>query len=240
MSVWVMADLHLSLGGEKPMDRFGSRWEDHAEKINARWRSVVREGDTVVSPGDISWADTLAEAEPDLAFVHALPGKKLLGKGNHDYWWASVSKMKRFLEERGFSSIDFLYNNAAEAEGLVLAGGRGWFLDERQQIAFEADYEKLVRREYGRLALSLDAAEALRKERGIAEPPAVFLHFPPVYGEFRLDPLVELMLAHGVRRCWYGHIHGQYAQPPYADWRGIRFTNAAADYLNFTPLPVKL
>ncbi|MBQ3859282.1 MAG: metallophosphoesterase [Clostridia bacterium] len=242
MSVWVIADLHLSFGKDvpKPMDRFGSRWENHAEKIARRWNAVVRPGDTVVMPGDFSWADTLSEAEADFRFLDALPGKKLLGKGNHDYWWTGVTKMKAFLAERGFSTVDFLYNNAHAAEGLALAGSRGWFLEERQQTAIEADYGKLVRREAERLNLSLEAAEELRRKEGIGEPPLVFLHFPPVWGDFRLDELVDLMRAHGVTRCWYGHIHGQYSQPPSFEWKGITFANAAADYLNFTPLPVRI
>lgn len=242
MSVWVIADLHLSFGKDvpKPMDRFGSRWENHAEKIARRWNAVVRPGDTVVMPGDFSWADTLSEAEADFRFLDALPGKKLLGKGNHDYWWTGVTKMKVFLAERGFSTVDFLYNNAHAAEGLALAGARGWFLEERQQTAIEADYGKLVRREAERLNLSLEAAEELRRKEGIGEPPLVFLHFPPVWGDFRLDELVDLMRAHGVTRCWYGHIHGQYSQPPSFEWKGITFANAAADYLNFTPLPVRI
>ena len=240
MSVWVMADLHLSFGRPKPMDRFGTRWTDHAAKIDARWRAVVRDGDTVAVPGDISWADTLEEAAEDFAFLNALPGRKLLGKGNHDYWWTSVTKMKRFFRDRGFGTLDFLYNNAHEAEGIVLAGSRGWFLDERQQTVIPADYGKLVNRECERLSISLAAAEKLRASGEIAEPPAVFLHFPPVYGEFRLDPLVDVMEAHGVKRCYAGHVHGQYGAPPYSDYRGIRFYNAAADYLNFYPLPVLL
>ena len=154
--------------------------------------------------------------------------------------WTGVTKMKAFLAERGFSTVDFLYNNAHAAEGLALAGARGWFLEERQQTAIEADYGKLVRREAERLNLSLEAAEELRRKEGIGEPPLVFLHFPPVLGDFRLDELVDLMRAHGVTRCWYGHIHGQYSQPPSFEWKGITFANAAADYLNFTPLPVRI
>ena len=240
MAIWVIADLHLSFGAPKPMDRFGSRWENHAEKLRDRWEAIVRKGDTVVVPGDISWADTIEEAESDFAFLDALPGRKLLGKGNHDYWWTSAAKMKRFFAEHGFSSMDFLYNNAHCAEGHVLAGSRGWFLDERQQTVIPADYDKLVNRETERLSLSLAAAEKLRESEGIAAPPLVFFHFPPVFGDFCLTPLVDLMVSHGVKECWYGHIHGQYSMPPYADRMGIRFHNAAADYLNFTPLPVRL
>ena len=238
MALWVMADLHLSLGRPKPMNRFGPRWTDHAAKIDARWRALVRDGDTVAVPGDISWADDLEGAEPDFAFIDALPGKKLLCKGNHDYWWTSVSRMKAFFADRGFSTLDFLYNNAHAAEGMVLAGSRGWFLDERQQTVIPADYGKLVNRERERLSISLDAAEKLREAEGIEGPPLVFLHFPPVYGDFRLDPLVDVMEAHGVTRCFAGHVHGQYCAPPFSEYRGIRFYNAAADYLDFYPLPV--
>lgn len=237
MSLWVLADTHLAFGvaEDKRMDRFGSRWTDHAEKIAKRWSAVVGPDDTVVIPGDISWAGTLREAEADFRFLASLPGKKLLGKGNHDYWWSSLARMRRFLEERGIRGIDFLYNNAYLAEGRVLAGSRGWFLEERQQTAFDTDYAKLVNRECERLGLSLKAADALREEHGIAEPPLVFLHFPPVWGDFRVEEIADVLARHGVRECWFGHIHGQYEEPPHFEYRGIRFTNAAADYLDFLP-----
>ena len=244
MSLWVMADTHLSFSPgvssngvcvSKPMDRFGGRWTNHAEKIARRWSAVVEAGDTVVIPGDISWAGKLEEAEADLRFLASLPGRKLLGKGNHDYWWTSLSRMRRFLEERGIGEIDFLYNNAFCVEGRVLAGSRGWFLEEHQQTAFDTDYAKLVNRECERLELSLTAADKLRNEHGIDAPALVFLHFPPVWGDFRVDELLDVMLRHGVRECWYGHIHGQYEEPPHFEYRGIRFTNAAADYLDFLP-----
>ena len=238
MALWVMADLHLSLGRPKPMDRFGPRWTEHTAKIDTRWRAVVREGDMVVVPGDISWADDLEGAEADFAFIDSLPGKKFLGKGNHDYWWTGVSRMKSFFAEKGFSTLDFLYNNAHAVEGTVLAGSRGWFFDERQQTVIPADYGKLVNRERERLSISLEAAEKLRASEGIGEPPVVFLHFPAVYGDFRLDPLIDVMEARGVKRCYAGHVHGQYAAPPCVDYRGIRFYSAAADYLDFYPLPV--
>lgn len=232
-----MGDTHLSFGAgvNKPMDRFGSRWTNHAEKIEKRWTAVVAPADTVAVPGDVSWAKTLEEAEADFRFLASLPGKKLLGKGNHDYWWTSVSKMRRFLEERGIEGIDFLHNDAYAAEGRVLAGSRGWFLEEKQQTAFATDYGKLVNRECERLELSLRAADALREKEGIAAPPLVFLHFPPVWGDFRVEELIDVMERHGVRECWFGHIHGKYAEPAHISYRGIRFTNSAADYLDFIP-----
>ena len=243
MSLWVMGDTHLSLGAgvNKKMDRFGTRWTNHTEKIAARWSSVVRDGDTVVLPGDISWASSLESAAEDFRFLDALPGKKLISKGNHDYWWTTASKMKAFFSEIGVESIDFLHNNAHAAEGAVLAGTRGWFLEEKHQSEkFDADYPKLVRRECERLSHSLNEAARLRAEHGILPPPLVFLHFPPVFGDFRLDPLIDVMEEHGVLACYFGHIHGLYDVPPYTEYRGIRFINAAADYLDFTPLLVRV
>ena len=241
MPLWVMGDLHLSLDERvhKPMNRFGSRWTDHAEKIGKRWRALVKPEDTVIVPGDISWGKNLDEAAADLKFLADLPGKKLLSEGNHDYWWTSVTKMRAFLHEISAENIDFLHNNAYSEDGRLIAGSRGWFLEENQQAAiFDTDYEKLVNRECIRLSMSLDAAEKLGQEQNITAPPLVFLHFPPVWGEFRVDPLVDVMLAHGVKECWHGHIHGRYELPPYFDYRGIRFTNAAADYLDFYPKPI--
>ena len=237
MSLWVMADTHLALGcaGDKRMDRFGSRWTNHTEKIAKRWSAVVSPEDTVVIPGDISWAGKLEEAEADFRFLASLPGRKLLGKGNHDYWWSSLTRMRRFLCEHGIEGIDFLCNNAYTAQGRALAGSRGWFLEERLQTAFDTDYAKLVNRECERLEISLRAADGLRAAEGIAEPPLAFLHFPPIWGEFRVEEITDVLVRHGVRRCWYGHIHGQYEEPPDFEYRGIRFSNAAADYLDFLP-----
>ena len=242
MSVWAIADLHLSFGNPKPMDRFGTRWTGHAEKLAARWRSVVRDGDTVVVPGDISWGGTLEEAEKDFAFLDALPGRKLFGKGNHDFWWTSMKKMKQFFDAHGFTSLGFLYNNACAADGVVMAGTRGWFLEERPAAVtdYAPDYARMVNRECERLTLSLKAAEQLRLEQGIKEPPLVFLHFPPLYGEFSMDRLIGIMKSYGVETCYAGHIHGQYLAPPYTDAMGLRIYNVAADYLNFMPLPVVL
>ncbi|MBQ4353675.1 MAG: metallophosphoesterase [Clostridia bacterium] len=236
MALYTIGDLHLSGSVNKPMDKFGSRWTDHANKIRTRWTHLITENDTVMLPGDFSWGMTLDEAAADFRFLSALPGKKILSKGNHDFWWTGVSKMRQFLDSIGSEDITFLHNSAVRAEGFILAGSRGWFLEEKQQnTIFPTDYEKLVNRETMRLELSLTEAEKLRTGN---EEILVFLHFPPVYGDFLCRPLVETMQAHGIRRCYFGHIHGRYAPDAAAEYGGIRFELVSADFLDFVPLRI--
>lgn len=236
MAIYTIADLHLSGAVPKSMEKFGRRWTGYTEKLEKRWRALVTEADTVVIPGDISWGMNLEEAEPDLRFIASLPGEKYLGKGNHDFWWTTVAKMERFLLERSISGIHFLYNNAFYTEGLVICGTRGWFLDERQQNATtSADYGKLIAREAIRLELCLREGVALRDAHGGNAEICVFLHFPPVYGDFRVESFLALLRTYGVRRVWFGHIHGNYVLPPTSVCDGISFSLISADYLDFYP-----
>lgn len=228
MALFTMADPHLSFSHPKPMNIFGSRWQDHPQKIADRWRAAVKPEDTVLVGGDISWAISLEEALPDLTFIDALPGKKIFLRGNHDYWWNTLQKNRIFLESHGLHTIDFLQNNAFAAEGFVLCGTRGWYNDPDTAPA-ETDYRKIVAREAGRLTLSLQAADKLSGEK------LAFFHFPPFYGSFVCRELIDLLHLHGITRCFYGHIHGQYRIPPRTEFEGITFTIVASDYLNFTP-----
>jgi len=235
MSLFSIADLHLSLSADKPMDVFGSRWQAYTEKIEKNWRAVVGPDDTVIVPGDISWAMSLEGAAEDFAFIDALPGKKLIGKGNHDYWWSTMTKMKAFCGEHGFSSIEFLYNNAFECEDYIVSGTRGWYVEERLQNAREnADYDKIVAREASRLDLSLKQADALRESSG--KPVLAYMHFPPVFRSFVCRELVDTLHAHGVKNCYFGHIHGVYNVPRSVDFEGISMTLISADFLNFVPM----
>lgn len=237
MALYTIADLHLSGSVDKPMDKFGSRWTDHTEKIRRRWLSVVGENDTVVVPGDISWGMTLSEAEADLRFIESLPGKKLLGKGNHDFWWTSCAKMKKFMEDIGVTSVDFLHNNAHRADGFLIAGSRGWFIEEKlQNDIFDADYSKLVNREVMRLEASITEAEKLRTSD--SEEILVFMHFPPVCGDFICQPIIDVMKKHSVTRCFCGHIHGRYELPPSWVYDDVKVSLISADHLNFCPLMV--
>jgi len=238
MAVWTIADLHLAHAVNKPMNKFGHRWTGHTEKIEKRWRAIVEDGDTVVVPGDISWGMTLEEAREDLLFIDRLPGKKLLSRGNHDYWWASLAKMRALFEECGITTVDFVQNSAYLAENIIVAGSRGWYIEPRlQNTPMPTDYEKIVNRECLRIGMSLDEAERIRAEHPDAEP-VVFLHFPPVFGDFVCEPVVEVLKSRGIRNCCFGHIHGTYNVPGNFEYEGIRMHLISADYLDFYPLKI--
>lgn len=235
--IYAISDLHLSLGTNKPMHIFGARWQNHAEKLKSRWSALVSPEDTVIVPGDISWALSFPDARADFQFIESLPGKKLIGKGNHDFWWTSVSKMQKSLDEWGVKSVQFLHNNAYRLENKVICGSRGWFIEEKQQNTVEpVDYTKLVNRECTRVALSLTEGEKLADENTEI---LLFLHFPPVYRDFVCEPMIDVLTKHGVKRCFYGHIHGNYTHPPKTEYRGIEFTMISADYLDFYPIIIR-
>lgn len=234
MSLFSIADLHLSLTTDKPMDKFGSRWQGYTEKIRKRWCAVVCENDTVVVPGDISWAIDLNEALEDFRFIDSLPGKKIIGKGNHDYWWSTVTKMKAFFEENGITTIDFLYNNAIETEDAIIAGTRGWYVEEKLQVTETADYQKIVSRENQRLEMSLAAAKKLQDET--SKPILVYFHFPPVFKNFRCNEFIETMKKYNIKNCYFGHIHSNYLIPRSTETDGILMTIISADYLDFVPM----
>lgn len=241
MAVYTIADLHLSHAVNKPMDKFGHRWTGYTEKIEKRWRALVSDSDTVVIPGDISWAMTLDEAADDFRFIDLLPGKKIIGKGNHDFWWTTISKMKSFLDDIGVTSIDFLQNNAFIADKTVICGTRGWFIDEKlQETQNPTDYCKLVAREACRLELSLKKGEQLKSESpdGDKMKIKVFMHFPPVFGDFVVPELVGVMKSHRVEECFFGHIHGKYSIPQTVIREGIKITLISADYIDFYPYRV--
>lgn len=232
MALYTIADLHLSHATDKPMSIFGSRWTDHREKIRTRWSSLVEDSDTVVIPGDISWAMTLEEAAEDFRFIDSLPGRKIISKGNHDYYWTTASKMTKFFSEIGVTSINLLHNNAYVADGFAICGSRGWFIEEKMQGGhFDTDHEKLVARE----CMRLDASLKCGCEMDPSAEPVVFLHFPPVFGDFVCRPLTDVMKKYGVSRCYYGHIHGKYSLPQSVDFEGIKMILISADFLDFTP-----
>ncbi len=241
MSVFVIGDLHLSTNQatNKSMEKFGRRWLGYTEKLRRNWEAVVTPEDTVVIPGDISWAMKLEEALSDFRFLESLPGKKLIGKGNHDFWWSTAAKMSAFFEENQIHSVQILNNNAYLVENRVLCGTRGWFLDERQQVTVgSVDYDKIVNREVIRLKLSLDSAAALQRaceqERGFPPPVSVFLHFPPVWLDFVCRPFVDTLHAYGDPDCYFGHIHGVYNAPRETLFEGIRMHLVSSDAMDFT------
>lgn len=226
MALFALSDPHLSLSCDKPMDVFGG-WQNYLERIAANWQNTVGEQDTVVLPGDISWAMKLEHCEADFRFLNELPGRKILGKGNHDYWWTTMNKMQTFLKEQGFDSLYFLYNNAVESDGVALCGTRSWFFDGKQ----EHD-EKMLHRELGRLRASLQAAGELEK--------LVFLHYPPIYAGNRAEEILLLLHEFNVKECYYGHLHGYAAAGAWqGETEGIRFKLISADALKFAPLRIR-
>lgn len=238
MALYVLSDTHLATANAgKSMEVFGHRWQNYINRIEKNWLATVTQEDTVILPGDISWAMTLEEAYGDFAFLDRLPGKKLIGKGNHDFWWTTAAKMYRFFADNNLETLQILYNNAYRIEDKIVCGTRGWFIDPSlQKTVGTVDYTKIVNREVIRLRMSLDAARALCTAPEDEILP--FLHFPPVFGDFKCEEIQQVLAEYGVKRCYFGHIHGNYSIPQQQTIDGIRYLLVSADYLNFVPFPV--
>lgn len=222
MALYAISDLHLSLSAEKPMDVFKG-WENHTKRIESHWRRIVKPEDTVVIPGDFSWGLKLSETVKDFEFLNNLPGKKILLKGNHDLWWSTLSKINAFLEENRFDSITLLFNNAILAEGRVICGTRGWMYDAGSD-------SKVRKREVGRLRLSLEAAKQIDGE------PLVFLHYPPVYGEFVCEDIIEVLRQYNIKKVYHGHIHGSGFNKAVSSFEEIELKLISADCIDFSPI----
>lgn len=226
--LYTIGDLHLSFAANKPMDVFGGAWDGYIAKIE-RGLSVLTDADTLILAGDTSWGMSLQEALADFLFLERFPCKKLLLKGNHDYFWDTASKMKRFFGENGINSLDILHNNAFMYDGAAICGTRGWFYEEEC-----GGEHKMILREVGRLRASLDAGRKLTDGELI-----VFLHYPPLYEGYRCDPLVDVLREYGVRRCYFGHLHG-HARSRVIEglYGGIEYRLISADHLDFCPVLV--
>ena len=225
MALYTIGDTHLSLGGSKPMDTFGGKWEGYVDKLRAAFAPLTAE-DTVVFCGDLSWGMSLEEAKPDFAFLDALPGeRKLLLKGNHDYWWTTASKMRAFFAENGFATLDILHNNCHFYGKTALCGTRGWFYEEDRG----EHSTKVFNRELIRLEASL-------KEAGEGEKLA-FLHYPPLYQGYRCQEIIQLLERYGVSLCCYGHLHGGSHRLAVTGQQGtVEYRLTAADYVGFQPV----
>jgi len=224
MSIFAIGDTHLSLCSDKPMDIFKG-WSDYTKRLHKNWCAIINENDTVVIPGDISWAMDLEGAKKDFEFLNELPGKKVLLKGNHDYWWATMKKMDEFLNENQFKSIQILFNNTIEIGDFAICGTRGWFFDDDAK-----DAQKVLAREVGRLKMSIDCAKATGKE------PIVFLHYPPINELAICEPIMQVLTENKIRRCYYGHLHGESLKRAYRnEYDGIKFDVVSADFLEFSP-----
>ena len=223
MALYAIGDTHLSLTSNKPMDVFGGGWTGYVDKLRQGFVCVQPE-DTVVLCGDLSWGMSLQEAKEDFAFLNALPGKKLLMKGNHDYWWTTASKMHQFFQENNFTTFEILHNNCALYGDVALCGTRGWFYEEDRG----EHSAKIFNRELIRLETSLKAGGEREK--------FCFLHYPPLYQGYRCQEIIDLMKRYGVTRCYYGHLHGgSHRLAVSGDRDGVEYHLVAADYLGFKP-----
>ena len=237
MSIFAIADLHLSTldSTNKSMEVFGRRWTGYTEKLKSSWQKLITDNDTVIIPGDISWALTLEEARSDLIFLDSLPGKKILGKGNHDFWWCTMKKHHEFFEKNSINSISFLFNNAYNVDNFIIAGTRGWYHDEDvANIPNNTDFEKLTKREALRLKASLDEAEKMKSENPEKEI-LVFMHFPPFWNGKESESIMSILSEHKIKRVFYGHIHGNYTVPQKFIHNEIEMNIISADYLGFVP-----
>ena len=229
MALFAIGDLHLSLGAPKPMDIFGGNWIGYMDKLK-EGLSVITPEDTTVLLGDLSWALGLDEAKPDFAWIDQIPGRKIILKGNHDYWWSTASKFYKFCEANGFKDQFILNNNHYEYDGWAICGTRGWFFEEERSGEHD---EKVFKRELLRLETSLKSAGEL--------PKMVFLHYPPRYKGYECPEILELLEKYQVRRCFYGHLHGpSHKLAMEGLWDGVEFRLVSADFLNFKPFTVIL
>ncbi len=229
MAIYVIADLHLSFSQNKPMDIFGNNWENHAEKIRNNWIKKVKQDDYVILPGDFSWATYIEDTKLDFSYLNSLPGRKILLKGNHDYWWTTLASMRKFVKENEFENIDFLYNNSYLVEDKIIVGTRGW------NILDSEDDKKMIKRETARLELSIkDGIQKYGSEREII----AFLHYPPItqnnLNKLENREFINMLKKYNIKRCYYGHLHGQSHKDAVTGIiDGIEYKLISADYLNF-------
>lgn len=229
MALYTISDLHLPIGIDKPMDIFGSKWTNYVGRIRENWKNIVTDDDTVVLPGDFSWATYLEQSIPDFKFIEELPGKKILLKGNHDYWWETMTKLRNFLSDNGFETINFLQNNSFIYKSTAICGTRGW---SYIGVGNTSDEDKRIyERELGRLELSLQSALKQTPEKIIA-----FMHYPPITPDAPKSGFSEMLKKYNVSMCVYGHIHNAiYKNVAEGEYDGIKYMLASCDYRDFVP-----
>lgn len=227
MALFAIGDLHLCLGAPKPMDIFGGAWTGYMDKLK-QGVAAISPNDTTVLLGDLSWSLDLNEAQADFSWIDSIPGRKIILKGNHDYWWSTATKFYTFCNAHGFTNQFILNNNHFEYNGWAICGTRGWFFEESRSGPSD---EKVFKRELIRLESSLRSACDM--------PKMVFLHYPPRYKGYECREILDLFDKYQVRRCFYGHLHGaSHKLAMEGLWDGVEYRLVAADYLNFQPFTV--
>lgn len=230
MAIYAISDLHLPLGVNKPMDIFGRNWANYVDRLKNNWEDTVKPTDTVVLPGDFSWATYIRDARADFDFLNSLPGRKILLKGNHDYWWSTMSKLKKFVEDMGYKNIEFLQNNSLDSDGVSLCGSRGW---TTPAPTLSGEDKRLYDRELLRLEMSIKAAKN-------PDDIIVFTHFPPVLKDFRENPMTELLEKYKIKTCVFGHIHSSGVKNACeGTLRGVEYMLVSCDYREFMPVKIR-
>lgn len=228
MAIFAISDLHLPLGVNKPMDVFGSKWSNYVERLRDNWQKIVSDDDIVILPGDISWATYLEDSVKDFEYINSLSGRKVIVKGNHDYWWTTMNKLNMFMKNHDFNSIDFIHNTSVLYGDTAICGTRGWNIAHEDS---SDEDKKIFMREKQRMILSLEDA----KSKGAKEIIAA-MHYPPVErGGVNFD-FIDIFNEYGVKKCIYGHLHA--AAQSYAvqgDIRGVELKLVSCDYLKFIP-----
>lgn len=223
MALFAISDLHLSFSNPKPMDVFSPIWENHPFKIKKNWESIVNEQDTVLIPGDISWASKLDQAKKDLEFISKLPGKKILTYGNHDYWWSSISKMNDL-----YKNLTFIKNDIIIYEKYIICCTRGWLCPN--DIYFLPKDNKIYLREANRLERLLQKAQKFENLE-----PIVMLHFPPTNDKLEDSLFTQLIKKYNIRKVIFGHIHNNFENCFKGEVDGVNYNLVSADFLNFSP-----
>ncbi|MFU7516395.1 metallophosphoesterase [Clostridium sp. HCS.1] len=227
MALYAISDLHLAFTTDKPMDIFGEKWIKHDEKIKENWISKIKEEDTVLIAGDISWSMKSSDSKADLDWINDLPGKKIISKGNHDYWWSGISKLNSM-----YDNTKFLQNNFYTYEDYAICGSRGWILEGSDRFT-EKD-RKIFNREIIRLRLSLDKAKEAGFEKFI-----VMIHYPPINEKIEASAFTEIFKEYGVEKVIYGHLHGPALGSAFnGEYEGVNYIITSCDYLNFDPIRI--
>ncbi|SDY41586.1 hypothetical protein SAMN02910264_02211 [Ruminococcaceae bacterium YAD3003] len=237
MSIYALADLHLALSNpEKSMDVFGSRWEGYIPKIKDNWMNTVTATDTVLIPGDISWATYIDKAEEDFRFISDLPGTKLLSRGNHDFWWTTMKKMEDYFAQKGFDNLQFIRTNVAQVEDCLISGTRGWMIESKASIE-GSDNRKIYEREKLRIGMCIDKLNEADPEH--SKKHILMIHYPPLTSNQEFTEFAEIISDGGVDICVYGHLHGKAHKKAFeGEFGRTQFICASADYVGFKPVKI--
>ena len=232
MSVFAISDLHLSFSVNKPMNIFGEKWNNYTERLYDNWQNTVTEDDIVIISGDSSWATYLEDCYADFDYINKLNGKKIIIKGNHDYWWTTLNKMNGYLIENSFDSMSFMQNNTFIYGSYAICGTRGWTIKTPNCSELN---EKIFEREKRRLILSLEEAKRHNPEEII-----VAMHYPPCEIDNDNNDFIDIMNQYNVRLCVYGHLHAQSQKKAIiGNYKGIDLNLVSCDYLEFMPKKLK-